>query len=191
MGPARTRKRDRVLDSPGVVVVTVAAAITPLAAALGARTAWAIAKATTTAATAAVAAITAVTAKATAAAATATAEAAAAAATATEAAAATAAAAETTAATAATAARPALCAWLRFVDHQRAALKILAVERCNGSVARLLGGHGHKAKALGATGFAVRADEDIHHFPVLGEELAQGVLGGTEAEIADVDPKHS
>ena len=143
-------------------------------------------------ATLAIATVTAtVAATATAAATTVTAAATAAATTTVTATAAAAAAATVTAATATAAAATtvswAFFTWAGFVDGQRTAHEILAVESLDDGVSTLPIGHGGERETAWAAGHFVHHNEDFAHLAVLREEITDVLFSGIEGKISDVE----
>ena len=74
-----------------------------------------------------------------------------------------------------------------FVDGQVAALEVLALECRDGCVAFLGVAHGDKAESAGTAGFTVGDQGDLGRFAVLGEEIAQILVGGVKGQIAYVE----
>src|SRR5205085_10765812 len=88
-------------------------------------------------------------------------------------------AASTTTTTAAAAAKPAasasrpVFARLGFVDGQRAAVVVLAVERRDGRLSLLIGAHFHETESLAASGHAVADDFSALHGSVRAKQLLE------------------
>jgi hypothetical protein len=163
-----------------VVIATTTTAATATAAAAAAEAATATAAAATTAATATEAATATTAAAAVAAAATA------AAATTVPAAAATAAAATTTTEATATT----FLAGLGFVDAERTTVDVSAVQRLDRALGILLGCHFDESKTTRATGITVEHDLDVCDLAAVPfKGGAQGILGGLEGEVANVQSR--
>src|SRR5271165_2324417 len=79
----------------------------------------------------------------------------------------------TTVPTAATALPAAFLARLGFVDGQRSAVMLLAVERLNGGLGFLVAAHLDEAEPLGAAGVAILDDLGRHDRAVLPKQLRQ------------------
>ena len=82
---------------------------------------------------------------------------------------------------------PARFAWLRFIDREGPARKLLALEPSNGGFRRGAVGHLDEAKAFGAAGVAIGNHMDRVHGTILLKELAQVMIGGAECKIAYKD----
>ena len=91
-----------------------------------------------------------------------------------------------TAAAAATVSR-AFFTWAGFVDGQRTAHEILAVESLDDSVSTLPIGHGGERETAWAAGHFVHHDEDFAHLAVLREEITDVLFSGIEGKISDVE----
>jgi hypothetical protein len=89
---------------------------------------------------------------------------------------------KTTTTTAATAA----LALLSFIDAQRAAVELRAVELRDGSTRLLVSPHRHESKATRLARLAVLDDVDVRDFAALGECVAQRLRRRLKGQIAYV-----
>ena len=78
---------------------------------------------------------------------------------------------------------------LRFVDAQRAARKVLTVQRLH-RARRVRIGHLDEAKATGTARLAVRDERELLHRAVRSEERADRFLGRVKGKISDVKLGH-
>jgi hypothetical protein len=81
-------------------------------------------------------------------------------------------------------------AGLRLVDHESAALKVLAVQTLDGCLACFLRSHGDESESAGSARFAVSSDEDIQHFPVSRKDLSKAVWRRAIVEVSDKELEH-
>src|ERR1043166_2366367 len=91
------------------------------------------------------------------------------------------------AAAAATTAAATVFTGLGEVDGEATAFDHRAVERLDGVLRLLVRGHLDEAEAARATRLPIGDDAGAGHGSVVGEELSEGVVGGVEGEVADVE----
>src|SRR5262249_42012054 len=82
-------------------------------------------------------------------------------------------------------------AGLGLIDRQGPALERLVIERLDGRLGLVRGGHLNEAEAAGAAGIAVHDDLGPSHGAVALEELQQVVGRAAPGEIAHVDVRHT
>jgi hypothetical protein len=77
--------------------------------------------------------------------------------------------------------------WTGFIDGQFTTIVGLAIEGVDGALAFFCAAHGDETKAAGALGFTVEDQMGLGNGAVIGEEVAQGGLGGLEGKISYVE----
>src|SRR5690606_28261226 len=75
---------------------------------------------------------------------------------------------------------------LGFVDGERTAFVLLAVELADRLLRLFVRRHLDEAEAFAAAGVTVRDDARRFHGAALGEQIAEGLFGGGERKVTDV-----
>jgi len=82
------------------------------------------------------------------------------------------------------AARSAVCFWTGFVDVQRPAVKIGAIQGRDGPVAFRVVAHFNESKTSGLSGIPVGHDTDTIDVSMRLKQGSNRILGSTEAEVS-------
>jgi hypothetical protein len=75
---------------------------------------------------------------------------------------------------------------LGFVNRERTAIEVIAVQLFSSGFGFFSGAHGHESETAGAARFTIRGDENVGNAAELFEGRAEHVFGGLEGKISYV-----